>query len=107
MEEEGTKREWLRLPVVAAGAEYLVMGYLMRRNILTYQAPMRITRGRRYACVAWTPRWPPLPTKPALNRSPPRLVYHTRARCGGEQCIRGLSQSAQVGFASAAVIDTI
>ena len=27
------------LPVVSAGAEYLVMGYLMRRNILTYKAP--------------------------------------------------------------------
>ena len=29
----------LRLPVVSAGAEYLVMGLLMRRNILTYKAP--------------------------------------------------------------------
>ncbi len=33
------ERDWLRLPVVSAGAEYLVMGYLMRRNILTYKAP--------------------------------------------------------------------
>src|SRR5579875_3022964 len=33
------KREFLRLPVVSASAEYLVMGYLMRRNILTYKAP--------------------------------------------------------------------
>jgi hypothetical protein len=31
--------KFLRLPVVSAGAEYLVMGYLMRRNILTYKAP--------------------------------------------------------------------
>ena len=29
----------LQLPVVSLGAEYLVMGYLMRRNILTYKAP--------------------------------------------------------------------
>lgn len=29
----------LRLPVVSLSAEYLVMGYLMRRNILTYKAP--------------------------------------------------------------------
>lgn len=29
----------LRLPVVSLGAEYLVMGNLMRRNILTYKAP--------------------------------------------------------------------
>jgi hypothetical protein len=34
-----TERDWLRLPVVSAGAEYLVMGYLMRLNILTYKAP--------------------------------------------------------------------
>jgi hypothetical protein len=33
------KQQWHRLPVVSAGAEYLVMGYLMRRNILTYKAP--------------------------------------------------------------------
>jgi hypothetical protein len=36
---EKSERDWLRLPVVSAGAEYLVMGYLMRRNILTYKAP--------------------------------------------------------------------
>lgn len=35
-----TERDWLRLPVVSAGAEYLVMGLLMRRNILTYKAPL-------------------------------------------------------------------
>jgi len=29
----------LRLPVVSHGAEYLVIGYLMRRNILAYKAP--------------------------------------------------------------------
>ena len=29
----------LRLPVVSASAEFLVMGNLMRRNILTYKAP--------------------------------------------------------------------
>jgi hypothetical protein len=36
MDEERASRDWLRLPVVAAGAEHLVMGHLMRRNILTY-----------------------------------------------------------------------
>ena len=30
---------YLRLPVVSHGAEFLVQGYLMRRNILTYEAP--------------------------------------------------------------------
>jgi hypothetical protein len=33
------KQSFLRFPAVSAGAEYLVMGYLMRRNILTYKAP--------------------------------------------------------------------
>ena len=37
--EKESGRDWLRLPVVSAGAEYLTMGYLMRRNILTYKAP--------------------------------------------------------------------
>ena len=32
-------KDSLRLPVVSAGAEHLVMGYLMRRNILTFKAP--------------------------------------------------------------------
>ncbi|HXX79976.1 MAG TPA: hypothetical protein VEI46_00365 [Thermodesulfovibrionales bacterium] len=36
---EKTKREFFRLPVVSHGAEYLVQGYLIRRNILTYKAP--------------------------------------------------------------------
>jgi hypothetical protein len=31
--------EALRFPVVSHGAEFLVMGYLMRRNILTYKSP--------------------------------------------------------------------
>ena len=33
------KQDFLRLPVVSAGAEFLVMGHLMRRNILAYKAP--------------------------------------------------------------------
>jgi len=33
------EKQWLRLPVVSAGAQHLVMGYLMRRNILAYKAP--------------------------------------------------------------------
>ena len=34
-----SERDWLRLPVVSAGAEYLMIGLLMRRNILTRKAP--------------------------------------------------------------------
>jgi hypothetical protein len=33
------KRDFLRLPVVSASAESLVMSYLMRRNVLAYKAP--------------------------------------------------------------------
>ena len=33
------KREFFRLPVVSLGAEFLVMGNLLSRNILTYKAP--------------------------------------------------------------------
>lgn len=32
-------RDALRLPVVSLGAEYLTMGFLMRRNVLAYKAP--------------------------------------------------------------------
>ncbi len=34
-----SERDWLRLPVVLTGAEYLVLGHLMRQNILTYKEP--------------------------------------------------------------------
>lgn len=33
------KAPYRRLPVVSLGAEHLVIGYLMRRNILAYKAP--------------------------------------------------------------------
>ncbi len=49
------KREWLRLPVVSPGAEYLVMGYLMRRNILTYKAPPN-NEGYDLICIHPNPR---------------------------------------------------
>jgi hypothetical protein len=50
-----SKRDWLRLPVVSAGAEYLVMGYLMRRNILTYKAPPN-NEGYDLICIHPDPR---------------------------------------------------
>jgi hypothetical protein len=49
------ERDWLRLPVVSAGAEYLVMGYLMRRNILTYKAPPN-NEGYDLICIHPNPR---------------------------------------------------
>jgi hypothetical protein len=53
-----TERDWLRLPVVSAGAEYLVMGYLMRRNILTYKAPPN-NEGYDLICIHPNPRYKP------------------------------------------------
>lgn len=52
------KIEFLRLPVVSAGAEYLVMGYLMRRNILTYKAPPN-NEGYDLICIHPNPRHQP------------------------------------------------
>ncbi|MFN0197736.1 MAG: hypothetical protein ACKVT0_13410 [Planctomycetaceae bacterium] len=49
------KRDFLRLPVVSAGAEYLVMGHLMRRNILTYKAPTN-NEGYDLICIHPDPR---------------------------------------------------
>jgi hypothetical protein len=51
-------RDWLRLPVVSSGAEYLVMGYLMRRNILTYKAPPN-NEGYDLICIHADPRHVP------------------------------------------------
>ncbi|MBE0543756.1 MAG: hypothetical protein IH623_20620 [Verrucomicrobia bacterium] len=36
---ESEQAKYRRLPVVSHGAEHLVIGYLMRRNILAYKAP--------------------------------------------------------------------
>jgi hypothetical protein len=50
--------DFLRLPVVSAGAEYLVMGYLMRRNILAYKAPPN-NEGYDLICIHPDPRQQP------------------------------------------------
>jgi hypothetical protein len=52
------ERNWLRLPVVSAGAEYLVMGHLMRRNILAYKAPEG-NEGYDLICIHPDPRYRP------------------------------------------------
>lgn len=49
------KQEFLRLPVVSASAEFLVMGYLMRRNILAYKAPQN-NEGYDLICIHPDPR---------------------------------------------------
>lgn len=52
------RRDFLRLPVVSAGAEYLVMGHLMRRNILAYKAPPH-NKGYDLICIPPDPRHVP------------------------------------------------
>lgn len=54
------KVEFFRLPVVSAGAEFLVMGYLMRRNVLAYKAPPG-NEGYDLICIHPDPRHRPGP----------------------------------------------
>jgi hypothetical protein len=55
MKVETKTKPWLRLPVVAASSEYLVMGHLMRRNILAYKAPPN-NEGYDLICIHPDPR---------------------------------------------------
>ena len=49
------KAPFLRFPVISHGAEFLVQGYLMRRNILTYKAPPN-NEGYDLICIHPDPR---------------------------------------------------
>jgi len=71
-----TQRDWLRLPVVSAGAEYLVMGYLMRRNILTYKAPPN-NEGYDLICIHPNPRHVPNNSEKAQVRIQVKSRYAT------------------------------
>lgn len=51
-------KDFLRLPVVSEGAEHLVMGMLMRRNILAYKAPPG-NEGYDLICIHPDPRHQP------------------------------------------------
>jgi hypothetical protein len=53
------KRSFLRLPVVSLSAEYLVMGHLMRRNVLAYKAPPN-NEGYDLICIHPDPRHQPV-----------------------------------------------
>jgi len=55
MSEGQTKRSFTRYPIISHGAEYLVMGHLMRRNILTYKAPPN-NEGYDLICIHPDPR---------------------------------------------------
>jgi hypothetical protein len=76
------EREWLRLPVVSAGAEYLVMGCLMRRNVLAYKAPPN-NEGYDLICIHPDPRHVPRPGELAQVRVQVKSRYAT-------DCDRGI-----------------
>ena len=69
-------RDALRLPVVSEGAEYLVMGYLMRRNILAYKAPPG-NEGYDLICIHPDPRYQPGPGEQAQVRVQVKSRYQT------------------------------
>lgn len=50
-----TQSKILNFPVLTIGAEYLAMGFLMRRNILTYKAPP-YNEGYDLICIHPDPR---------------------------------------------------
>jgi hypothetical protein len=75
------KQEFLRLPVVSAGAEYLVMGYLMRRNILAYKAPPH-NEGYDLICIHPDPRHRPSP------KEQPKVMVQVKSRYATD-CDRG------------------
>ena len=70
------KRDWLRLPVVSAGSEFLVMGHLMRRNILTYKAPPG-NEGYDLICIHPDPRHHPTRDQKAQVRVQVKSRYAT------------------------------
>jgi len=71
----------LRLPVVSAGAEYLVMGHLMRRNILAYKAPPN-NEGYDLICIH------PDPTHEPQNGEVHRVRIQVKSRYATD-CDRG------------------
>lgn len=68
--------DFLRLPVVSEGAEHLVMGYLMRRNVLAYKAPPR-NEGYDLICIHPNPRHVPEPDQKAQLRVQVKSRYQT------------------------------
>jgi hypothetical protein len=52
---ESEQTKYRRLPVVSHGAEHLVIGFLMRRNILAYKAPPK-NEGYDIICIHPDPK---------------------------------------------------
>lgn len=67
---------FLRFPVLAEGAEHLAMGYLMRRNILTYKAPP-LNEGYDLICIHPDPRHRPKKNEKAQVRVQVKSRYQT------------------------------
>src|SRR4029077_942041 len=70
------KLHFLRLPVVSAAAEHLVRGFLMRRNILAYEAP-RNNEGYDLICIHPNPRHQPKRQEVAQVRVQVKSRYAT------------------------------
>src|SRR3954453_5531162 len=70
------KRDFLRLPVVSASAKFLVMGHLMRRNILAYKAPPN-NEGYDLICIHPDPRHRPQRDEAAQVRVQVKSRYAT------------------------------
>ena len=71
-----SERDWLSLPVVSTGTEYLVMGHLMRRNILTYKAPDG-NEGYDLICIHPEPQFKPRGNERAQIRVQVKSRYAT------------------------------
>jgi hypothetical protein len=67
---------FLRLPVVSLAAEYLAMGHLLRRNILTYKAPPA-NEGYDLICIHPNPRHRPKKDELAQVRVQVKSRYQT------------------------------
>lgn len=72
---------FLQFPVISEGAEYLVMGYLMRRNILAYKAPPG-NEGYDLICIHPDPRHRPAPGELAQVRVQVKSRYATDSNRG-------------------------
>ena len=83
--------EFLRLPVVSAGAEFLVMGFLMRRNILAYKA-LPNNEGYDLICIDPNPRHQPHGDEVAQVRLQVKSRYATD--CGREFPVKETSLDA-------------
>ena len=76
MRSEESSPKYLRFPVISEGAEYLVMGHLMRRNILTYKAPP-LNEGYDLICIHPNPRHAPGAGEKAQVRVQVKSRYQT------------------------------